>query len=40
MSDRFEWIPVIHEACNGQGCTECGHTGELSVRVNVQEYVA
>ncbi len=35
----YEWIPVIHEACNGQGCRECVD-GELTVRVNVEEYTA
>ncbi|MEV4127087.1 hypothetical protein [Nocardia sp. NPDC049707] len=41
MSDTdFEWIPTIHGPCNGQGCRECGHTGEITVRINVEEYAA
>ncbi|WP_281216536.1 hypothetical protein [Nocardia xishanensis] len=40
MDDRYEWIPVIHETCNGQGCRDCGFTGELTVRINLDEVAA
>jgi hypothetical protein len=32
---EYEWMPVIHEVCNGQGCRGCDHTGELTVRIEV-----
>ncbi len=37
MDENFEWMPVIHDACNGQGCRACDHTGEITVRINLEE---
>lgn len=37
MATAFDDIPVIHEACNGQGCRQCGQTGEVTVRVSYTE---
>lgn len=37
MSAAYESVPVIHEVCNGQGCRLCNHTGEIVVRVKLEE---
>ena len=36
---EYEWMPVIHEVCNGQGCRGC-NGGELIVRINFEEVAA